>query len=152
MSFTEFSRVDEHPLICKSRRQASLRFLSERFARRDRINFTLRKRTGTRCSPTQHTEACLPRDNRCRTSARVNMSSVSLTLARMESASALRVAMIQYGKAVSALQQYIKDVLENQTAVEPVLIACLLLTCYEILIDRKGTAFSHYERGRSIVE
>jgi hypothetical protein len=74
------------------------------------------------------------------------------TLARMESASALRVAMIQYGKAVSALQQYIKDVLENQTAVEPVLIACLLLTCYEILIDRKGTAFSHYERGRSIVE
>jgi hypothetical protein len=60
--------------------------------------------------------------------------------------------MYHYGKAVSALQNYIDDVVENHAAVEPVLIACLLLTCYEVLIDRKWTAFKHYRLGRAIAE
>ena len=60
--------------------------------------------------------------------------------------------MYHYGKAVSALQSYIDDVVENHAAVEPVLIACLLLTCYEVLIDRKWTAFKHYRLGRAIAE
>lgn len=74
------------------------------------------------------------------------------TLARLEQRSELLAAMVQYGKAVSALQDYIDDVVERQAAIEPVLIACLLLTCYEVLIDRKGTASSHYRLGRTIVE
>lgn len=74
------------------------------------------------------------------------------TLVRLEQASEIHAAMYHYGKAVSALQNYIDDVVENQAAVEPVLIACLLLTCYEILIDRKWTAFKHYRLGRAIAE
>lgn len=74
------------------------------------------------------------------------------TLARLEQRSEHLAAMIQYDKAVSALKKYIDDVVERQAAIEPVLIACLLLTCYEILIDRKGTASNHYRLGRTIVE
>ena len=74
------------------------------------------------------------------------------TLVRLEQASDIHAAMYHYGKAVSALQNYIDDVMENQAAVEPVLIACLLLTCYEVLIDRKWTAFKHYRLGRAIAE
>lgn len=74
------------------------------------------------------------------------------TLVRLEQASDIHAAMYHYGKAVSALQKYIEDVLENHAAVEPVLIACLLLTCYEVLIDRKWTAFKHYRLGRAIAE
>jgi hypothetical protein len=71
---------------------------------------------------------------------------------RLEQASDIHTAMYHYGKAVSALQKYIDDVMESQAAVEPVLIACLLLTCYEVLIDRKWTAFKHYRLGRAIAE
>jgi len=74
------------------------------------------------------------------------------TLVRLEQASDIHAAMYHYGKAVSALQKYIDDVMESQAAVEPVLIACLLLTCYEVLIDRKWTAFKHYRLGRAIAE
>jgi hypothetical protein len=74
------------------------------------------------------------------------------TLVRLEQPSELRAATIQYVKSVSALQRYIDDVVERQAAIEPVLIACLLLTCYEILVDRKGTASSHYRLGRTIIE
>jgi len=74
------------------------------------------------------------------------------TLVRLEQASEIDAAMYHYSKAVSALQKYIDDVVENQAAVEPVLIACLLLTCYEVLIDRKWTAFKHYRLGRAIAE
>lgn len=74
------------------------------------------------------------------------------TLVRLEQASDIHTAMYHYGKAVSALQKYIDDVMESQAAVEPVLIACLLLTCYEVLIDRKWTAFKHYRLGRAIAE
>jgi hypothetical protein len=74
------------------------------------------------------------------------------TLVRLEQPSELRAATIQYVKAVSALQKYIDDVVERQAPIEPVLIACLLLTCYEVLVDRKGTASNHYRLGRRIVE
>jgi hypothetical protein len=74
------------------------------------------------------------------------------TLVRLEQASDIHAAMYHYGKAVSALQKYIDDVVENHAAVEPVLISCLLLTCYEVLIDRKWTAFKHYRLGRTIAE
>lgn len=74
------------------------------------------------------------------------------TLVRLEQASDIHAAMYHYGKAVSALQNYIDDIVENQAAVEPVLISCLLLTCFEVLIDRKWTAFKHYRLGRAIAE
>ena len=74
------------------------------------------------------------------------------TLARLEQASEINAAMYHYGKAVSTLQKYIDDVVGCQAAVEPVLVACLLLTCFEVLLDRKWTAFSHYRLGRAIAE
>lgn len=74
------------------------------------------------------------------------------TLVRLEQASEIHATMYHYGKAVSALQKYIDDVMGSQAAVEPVLIACLLLTCYEVSIDRKWTAFKHYRLGRAIPE
>jgi hypothetical protein len=70
----------------------------------------------------------------------------------LEQASDIHAAMYHYGKAVSALQNYIEEVVKDNAAVEPVLIACLLLTCYEVLIDRKWTAFKHYRLGRAIAE
>lgn len=74
------------------------------------------------------------------------------TLVRMERPSEIHAAMVHYDKAVSSLQKYIDDVVKSRAAIEPVLIACLLLTCYEVLLDRKWTAFGHYRLGRAIAE
>jgi hypothetical protein len=74
------------------------------------------------------------------------------TLVRLEQACEINAAMYHYSKAVSSLQKYIDGVVNNRAAVEPVLIACLLLTCFEVLIDRRWTAFSHYRLGRAIAE
>lgn len=70
----------------------------------------------------------------------------------MERPSEIHTAMVHYDKAVSSLQRYIDEVVKNRAAIEPVLIACLLLTCYEVLLDRKWTAFGHYRLGRAIAE
>jgi hypothetical protein len=45
------------------------------------------------------------------------------TLVRLEQASDIHAAMYHYGKAVSALQNYIEEVVKENAAVEPVLIA-----------------------------
>lgn len=60
-------------------------------------------------------------------------------------------AIRQYDKAVYALQEYIKSVVDQGAAVEPVLLASILLTCYEVMINHKAMALSHYRLGRRIV-
>lgn len=75
-----------------------------------------------------------------------------LTLVRLVQPADLNAAMNHYSKAVSALRLYIDDIASKQAPMEPLLIACLLLTCYEVLIDRKGTASRHYRLGRRIFE
>lgn len=63
----------------------------------------------------------------------------------------LDAALRQYNKAVNALQQYINAVVEHGAAIEPVLLSSILLTCYEVMLDRKGSAQAHYRLGRRIV-
>lgn len=85
--------------------------------------------------------------------AHASISRVShFTLVRYVRAADHEAAMRHYGKAVSALQDYINDVVEKQAPIEPVLLACSLLTCYEILMDGKGMVSNHYRLGRRIVD
>lgn len=74
------------------------------------------------------------------------------TLVRLVQTADLEAAMRQYGKAVSALQSYVTEVVKGRAAVEPVLLACMLLVCYEVLIDQKGTTAGHYRLGRKILD
>lgn len=40
--------------------------------------------------------------------------------------------------------------MRGRAAVEPVLLACMLLVCYEVLVDQKGTIVNHYRLGRRV--
>jgi hypothetical protein len=74
------------------------------------------------------------------------------TLLRFVQKADLEAAMRQYGKAVSALQTYVAEVMQDRAAVEPVLLACMLLVCYEVMVDQKGTIANHYRVGRRILD
>lgn len=73
------------------------------------------------------------------------------TLTRLILLSDVEAAMWRYGKAVSALQEYINDVADNAAAIEPVLISSMMLVSYELMVNGRGTtALSHYQLGRKL--
>jgi hypothetical protein len=74
------------------------------------------------------------------------------TLARLVQRADLEVAMRHYGKAVSALQSYVTEVMQGRATVESVLLACMLLVCYEVMADQKGTIANHYRIARRILD
>jgi hypothetical protein len=74
------------------------------------------------------------------------------TLVRLVQRADLEAAMRHYGKAVSALQSYVAEVMQDRAAVEPLLLACMLLVCYEVWVDQKGTIANHYRIGRRILD
>jgi hypothetical protein len=74
------------------------------------------------------------------------------TLVRLVEAADLEAAQRQYGKALSALQSYVAEVMQCRAPVEPVLLACMLLVCYEVMVDQKGTVANHYRVGRRILD
>jgi hypothetical protein len=74
------------------------------------------------------------------------------TLVRLVETADLEAAQRQYGKAVSALQSYVAEVMQCRASVEPVLLACMLLVCYEVWVDQKGTMANHYRVGRRILD
>jgi hypothetical protein len=55
-----------------------------------------------------------------------------------------------YSRAVVDLQVYINHLRHRRDAVEPVLLASLLLVCYEVLLDRHEQAVAHCRLGWSI--
>lgn len=56
-----------------------------------------------------------------------------------------------YGRAVAALQIQIDAVVERKATLEPVLLACLLLVCYEVLLARDQQAVAHCRLGWNII-
>jgi len=74
------------------------------------------------------------------------------TLVRLMQPADLEAAMRHYGKAVSALQSYVAEVMQGRAAIEPILMACMLLVCYEVLVDQKGTTANHYRLGRRLLD
>lgn len=56
----------------------------------------------------------------------------------------------QYGKAVASLQRYIDQAIAHAAPVEPVLLACLLLACLEVVQGRGEEAASHLRSGRRV--
>ena len=59
-------------------------------------------------------------------------------------------ALIQYSKAIAALHVQIRRVLEDQAPVEPVLLACILLMCFELHAENSSMALRHLLLGRRI--
>jgi hypothetical protein len=74
------------------------------------------------------------------------------TLVRLVEAADLEAALRHYSKAISALQIYVAEVMQGRAAVEPVLLACMLLVCFEVMVDQKGTVANHYRVGRRILD
>lgn len=60
------------------------------------------------------------------------------------------VAIVQYSKAVGALHRYIDDALRHGGNVEPILIACSLFICFEMMQGRGDLAISHLRLGQRI--
>lgn len=61
-------------------------------------------------------------------------------------------ALIQYSKTIAALHLQIRDVMGGQAPLEPVLLTCLLLVCYELHAERSSMAIRHLTMGHDIVK
>jgi hypothetical protein len=61
-------------------------------------------------------------------------------------------ALNQYSKTIVALHREIGDVIEGHAHLEPVLLTCLLLMCYELHADRASMAIRHHTLGHNIVK
>lgn len=59
-------------------------------------------------------------------------------------------ALNQYNKAIAALSHLIRDVLNGQAPLHPVLLTCLLLMCFELHAERNSMAIRHHQLGRKI--
>lgn len=60
-------------------------------------------------------------------------------------------AMRQYTKTLGSLQSYIDCAVLRTAHIEPVLLACLLLVCLEVMHGRGAAAISHLRSGRRIM-
>lgn len=60
-------------------------------------------------------------------------------------------ALDQYSKTIAALHRQIKSVMEGHAPLEPVLLTCLLLMCYELHAERSSMAIKHHTLGHDIV-
>jgi hypothetical protein len=61
-------------------------------------------------------------------------------------------ALDQYSKTIAALHRQIKSVMEGHGPLEPVLLTCLLLMCYELHAERSSMAIRHHTMGHDIVK
>ena len=61
-------------------------------------------------------------------------------------------ALDQYSKTIAALHLQIKNVMEGHGPLEPVLLTCLLLMCYELHAERSSMAIRHHTLGHDIVK
>jgi hypothetical protein len=61
-------------------------------------------------------------------------------------------ALDQYSKTIAALHHQIRGVMERRTPLEPVLLTCLLLMCYELHAERSSMAIRHHKMGYDIVK
>jgi hypothetical protein len=61
-------------------------------------------------------------------------------------------ALDQYSKTIAALHRQIRDVVSGQAPLEPVLLTCLLLMCYELHAERSSMAIRHHTMGYDIVK
>jgi len=61
-------------------------------------------------------------------------------------------ALDQYSKTIAALHHQIKSVMEGHAPLEPVLLTCLLLMCYELHAERSSMAIKHHTMGHDIVK
>jgi hypothetical protein len=61
-------------------------------------------------------------------------------------------ALNQYSKTIAALHRQIRDVVDGKAHLEPVLLTCLLLVCYELHAERSSMAIRHHTMGHDIVK
>ena len=61
-------------------------------------------------------------------------------------------ALDQYSKTIAALNHQIRGVMEGCAPLEPVLLTCLLLMCYELHAERSSMAIRHHTMGYDIVK
>ena len=73
------------------------------------------------------------------------------TMAGLHKPSMYTDALDQYSKTVAALNHEIRTVIEGRAPVQPVLLTCLLLMCFELHAERSSMALRHHAMGRNIV-
>lgn len=61
-------------------------------------------------------------------------------------------ALEQYSKTITALHRQIQSVMVEHAPLEPVLLTCLLLMCYELHAERSSMAIKHHTMGHDIVK
>jgi hypothetical protein len=61
-------------------------------------------------------------------------------------------AVRQYGKAIKVLRQHVDRAVSASTAIEPILLACLLCVCFESFRGRKSAAIYHARLGWKILQ
>jgi hypothetical protein len=61
-------------------------------------------------------------------------------------------ALDQYGKTIASLNHQIRAVIEGRGPLQPVLLTCLLLVCFELHTDRPSMALRHHIMGRKIMQ
>jgi hypothetical protein len=61
-------------------------------------------------------------------------------------------ALDQYGKTIASLNHQIRAVIEGRGPLQPVLLTCLLLVCFELHTDRPSMALRHHVMGRNIMK
>ena len=60
-------------------------------------------------------------------------------------------ALDQYSKTIASLNHHIRAVMEGRGPLQPVLLTCLLLVCFELHTDRPSMALRHHIMGRNIM-
>jgi hypothetical protein len=61
-------------------------------------------------------------------------------------------AVRQYGKAIKVLRQHVDRAVSASTAIEPILLACLLCVCFESFRGRQSAAVYHARLGWKILQ
>jgi hypothetical protein len=61
-------------------------------------------------------------------------------------------ALDQYSKTIASLNHQIRAVIEGRGPLQPVLLTCLLLVCFELHTDRPSMALRHHIMGRNIMQ
>ena len=61
-------------------------------------------------------------------------------------------ALDQYSKTIGSLNHQIRAVVEGRGSLQPVLLTCLLLVCFELHTDRPSMALRHHIMGRNIMQ
>lgn len=86
-------------------------------------------------------------------SANLAISSIHhVTFAALHKAERYTDALDQYSKTIAALHRQIQGFMEGRSSLEPVLLTCLLLMCYELHAQRSSMALQHHAMGRDIAK